>query len=457
MQSPLNIWNTAGYGGIDSSVFQTVAFYMSKGYMPYKDVFDHKGPLIYIYNWIGMQISYGRGIWLLEYVSLFITFFILYKIARLTSPPFISALTLFISGSGLFGYFQGGNLTEEYALPFLSVGVLIFTDFFLNNKISKIRLILSGFCFGAVCLLRINMISVWVAFPIAVLIKCIYEKNIVQIRKLSFYFGLGTLTITIPILSWLICNGAFAEFLSDYLIFNILYVRAPSTGIINKINVVNFFLNNTLVLITGISVIYLGVQKKDYFHISYIGYFIVTLMSILLSGRTYAHYAMVLIPVMIYPMAQIINKVNWRIPAQLCATIYTILSICVPCWLIGANKVVEAYLSRKLQQTRTDTISQVVDLIIENTDADSRITVWGNACNYYILSRRLSASKYIYQSPIGDINPIIYDEYFRELEKKKPEIIIVTTNMGKMEEFITEYNYQLLNAYNEGAIKIFAD
>ena len=143
MQSPLNIWNTAGYGGIDSSVFQTVAFYMSKGYMPYKDVFDHKGPLIYIYNWIGMQISYGRGIWLLEYVSLFITFFILYKIARLTSPPFISALTLFISGSGLFGYFQGGNLTEEYALPFLSVGVLIFTDFFLNNKISKIRLILS--------------------------------------------------------------------------------------------------------------------------------------------------------------------------------------------------------------------------------------------------------------------------------------------------------------------------
>ena len=261
MQSPLNIWNTAGYGGIDSSVFQTVAFYMSKGYMPYKDVFDHKGPLIYIYNWIGMQISYGRGIWLLEYVSLFITFFILYKIARLTSPPFLSALTLFISGSGLFGYFQGGNLTEEYALPFLSVGVLIFTDFFLNNKISKIRLILSGFCFGAVCLLRINMISVWVAFPIAVLIKCIHEKNIVQIRKLSFYFGLGTLTIIIPILSWLICNGAFAEFISDYLIFNILYVRAPSTGIINKINVVNFFLNNTLVLITGISVIYLGICK----------------------------------------------------------------------------------------------------------------------------------------------------------------------------------------------------
>ena len=165
-----------------------------------------------------------------------------------------------------------------------------------------------------------------------------------------------------------------------------------------------------------------GIQKKDYFHISYIGYFIITLMSILLSGRTYAHYAMVLIPVMIYPMAQIINKVNWRIPAQLCATIYTIFSICVPCWLIGTDKVVEAYLSRKLQQTRTDIISQVVDLIIENTDADSRITVWGNACNYYILSRRLSASKYIYQSPIGDVNPMIYDEYFRELEKKKPEI-----------------------------------
>ena len=34
--------------GTDSSVFKTIAMMMEKGYMPYRDSFDHKGPLLYI-------------------------------------------------------------------------------------------------------------------------------------------------------------------------------------------------------------------------------------------------------------------------------------------------------------------------------------------------------------------------------------------------------------------------
>ena len=47
LKSPLHIWNRAD-AGIDSSVFQTIALMMDNGYVPYRDTFDHKGPLIYI-------------------------------------------------------------------------------------------------------------------------------------------------------------------------------------------------------------------------------------------------------------------------------------------------------------------------------------------------------------------------------------------------------------------------
>ena len=43
--SPINIWS---YGNIyvDQGVFETVAMMIKRGYMPYRDTFDHKGPFL---------------------------------------------------------------------------------------------------------------------------------------------------------------------------------------------------------------------------------------------------------------------------------------------------------------------------------------------------------------------------------------------------------------------------
>ena len=65
-KSPLHPWICSDTG-TDSSVFRTIAFMMSKGFMPYRDSFDHKGPLLYILNWFGNDfLACGGGIWTLE-------------------------------------------------------------------------------------------------------------------------------------------------------------------------------------------------------------------------------------------------------------------------------------------------------------------------------------------------------------------------------------------------------
>ena len=79
LQCSPNLWYNVE-AGTDSSVFRTVAMMMDRGYVPYRDTFDHKGPFIYILNWLGMQISYYRGIWLIEFAALFGTFLYMYKI-----------------------------------------------------------------------------------------------------------------------------------------------------------------------------------------------------------------------------------------------------------------------------------------------------------------------------------------------------------------------------------------
>ena len=52
-----------------------------------------------------------------------------------------SVITVFTAMSLMFGYFEGGNLTEEYAMPFIAISLFIFIDYFLNGTISRIRLI----------------------------------------------------------------------------------------------------------------------------------------------------------------------------------------------------------------------------------------------------------------------------------------------------------------------------
>ena len=82
LNSPLHPWIQSD-ANTDSSVFQTIALMMRKGYMPYRDSFDHKGPLLYILNYLGQNISAYNGIWFVEFVSLCITFGVLYEVAKI--------------------------------------------------------------------------------------------------------------------------------------------------------------------------------------------------------------------------------------------------------------------------------------------------------------------------------------------------------------------------------------
>ena len=153
---------------VDSSVFIYVARIILKGGMPYLNAFDHKGPVIYLINVLALLISKKNGLYIVEFINIFITFYFMYKIARIKADKKTSLITLLIISAGLFKYFEGGNYTEEYALPFITISLYIFIDYFLNNKISVTRLIICGLSFGAVFLLRPNMIVLWLVMCIGV-------------------------------------------------------------------------------------------------------------------------------------------------------------------------------------------------------------------------------------------------------------------------------------------------
>ena len=76
--SPFHPW-IRGEAYTDSGVFNTVALMMNHGYMPYKNSFDHKGPILYILNWVGNRISRSGGIWAIEIITIVITFLVIHN------------------------------------------------------------------------------------------------------------------------------------------------------------------------------------------------------------------------------------------------------------------------------------------------------------------------------------------------------------------------------------------
>lgn len=453
MQSPLDLCTENGITGTDSSVFRYVGWMMTEGYVPYRDYFDHKGILLYVINFLGMLLSFEHGVWFLEGITIFISAFLCYKIAEKRCGFFCgAAVTVFIFAL-MNQYFDGGNFTEEYALPFQLGALYIFLDYFIEEKISKLRLSVCGACFAAVCLLRINMVSIWFVFCIMVLIQCLYQKRTKELGKFLGYFILGGVLFSLPFAIYLMYHHALFDFIEQYIIFNQMYAGDATYVTAQGKWEAFLFFGKTLAFLAAFVYIILSLVQKErrYFHIGYLCYMIITLLLVCMSGQIYRHYGMTLLPALIYPYCLMgerflktegkkkvpylavagclfvaVALFNWRI---LCINTY---------WDLTHTNVYE-----------DQDLREVVSYIQEHTTEDEKISVYGNRDVIYNLSDRQSVSKYSYQTPVGKIKPEIMEAYYEELEETKPKLIIVARESDEeIEGFLQENNYEFVESHN---------
>ena len=458
LQCTPNIWND-GDSGTDSSVFRMVAMMMDRGYMPYRDTFDHKGPLIYILNWLGMRLSYYRGIWLVELITIFVTFLFIYKIVRLLCGKLMSFLILVVVASSLYQYFEGGNLVEEFALPFITVSLYYYTKYLLGMYVSGWQVILCGVCFGAVCLLRPNMIAIWGIFSITVVIKCLISKQYKTLLTFCSLFCAGVVIFISPILIWLLAKGAFSDFFYDYIIFNLKYSKAGTESALMQFMSFTHFLNDTLILFSFTILGYILLTDR-FLAISYGCSFLLTLYAISISGQTYGHYGMILVPLLAYPLGMLGKWSETGIRGKtgaisLFVVIYMMVIFAAPKWIDGIEHAAICWASRE-ENHRSELTECVVDFVVNNTEEDDEITVLGNWDIVYVLSKRAPASEYSYQFPISKVDPAIMERYFQELKNAPPKLIVWREEQDekRMWEFIVEYSYQQFFLSEEG-VRIF--
>lgn len=411
----------------DSAVFNYVGRVILHGGMPYRDTFDHKGPLIYLIDAFGQFINSEYGVWIVEVVFFFGLFYFSYKIAQLMGCGELSSMLIItITMISLYLYFEGGNLTEEYGCFFIMVGLFVFIKYFREEKISRIYLILCGFSFGAVCMLRINMISLWMVMCVAVVVNCIRKKKAGELPGFIIWFFTGTGIMIVPIFIWLIVNDAFIPFIDDYFVFNLTYTSDPvQTSFENMRSVVHgFLITAPVVMCISMSVLYCLKEKKIWDILTGIS-IVVSLVMICISGRPYMHYAMVMVPFVTYEFSRFFGAVAGKreyLYAKTACICAVVLLFAPTLNAFHAGLVNTIYVNQEDVATADETVS---DIIKNNTSEDDLISVCDNRDALYVLSGRMSASIYSYQHPIAHNDPGIIDRYVADLSELRAKMIII--------------------------------
>jgi hypothetical protein len=131
-KSPLNPFNpfVLKAPDVDTSVFLTIAQGITKGQVPFRDFFDNKGPLTYLFSAPGMYFGGLAGVWITELFFMCISVLFAYKTALFFGKPYFAFWGVVCSFTVFQFFFYEVAGTEEYSLPFMMVSLYIFIKYF---------------------------------------------------------------------------------------------------------------------------------------------------------------------------------------------------------------------------------------------------------------------------------------------------------------------------------------
>ena len=240
----------------DANIFLTIGRGMLKGKKMYTDLFDHKGPLLYVLYAIAAMISDRSfaGVYLIEVLSLFWFLWECWKLLKLlqTEHPFPGLLLIAIAIVTAKAFSFGGGSVEELALPLLMhCLVLSLKRILAEESFSKKDCFLIGILASAVFLMKFTLCGFFAGLAIALIL---YQARQERSRLLACIMEaiagfLVPVLITVLLFSM---NGNLSDFLKVYFGYNLNQYPASAgipTRIYRMARAYFFYLKNNPVLI----------------------------------------------------------------------------------------------------------------------------------------------------------------------------------------------------------------
>lgn len=421
----------------DSGVFLYIGQRMLRGDVPYKDVWDHKTPLIYLINALGLTIGKGRlyGVWFLEFVFVFAAMFLGYKLvsevfgvwpARMSSIAWVANLSLVL---------EGGNFTEEYAIAFQFAAYFAFWRWLGAGKRWAWAYVF-GFMTSCSFLLRPNLAGVYFAGIGVVLVR--YAVGYVNLDDLSAFCTaslVGFVTALVPMAAYFSANSAITQLWDAVFLYNVYY---SSTNMRERLLSILMGVG----LFSGYAVLSIGgwwgglirLARRSWpgdplsgFLMLVLFDFPIELLASAVSGQSYAHYYMAWLPVLCLLHAFFLFSFGdaLRRDAVGESVIVIVMLILSAVVLLTPVRYYEGSRPRQMPGTL-----DLIAYIKACTTEDDTILVWGAETVFNYMTDRASPTVYVYQYPLytrGYQNDQMVVRFLSDLRKQRPLLIVDTS------------------------------
>ncbi|MDR2408725.1 MAG: hypothetical protein LBE13_11525 [Bacteroidales bacterium] len=415
--------------GIDSNVFIYCAQRILEGKIIYKEVFDHKGPLLYIFNILGILLGKGNpsGIWFVELISLFVSSLYIYKSISLfwrRDIAFFSTLSCLLFFTSVFDH---GNYAEEYSILFISISQYYFVSFLKDRKIHYPHFSIIAVCFACVLLIKANGAVSWLVGWMMVAFLLLKAKRIVDLLKVISISLSIVFLILLLFIGYLFFTDSFSDFKYCYWDFNQAYSDV-SYKIISRTVKRSFFFSDmrcyNIYIFLSLSALFFIFFNKTYKYkfpiLFYIFSFVFTSVAISVSETSFIHYYLVYIPILSCFHAIVYDAITKQLKSHSFLFLFLLVLI------FHTESITYFYSDVRKCFQKQEGITEIVSFIKNNTGEDDKIYVIGNACIFYNLSHRESASKYPYLFPIASIKKYsdsMINQFYRDMEINQPKII----------------------------------
>lgn len=364
---------------IDSGVFAYIGRGICDGRLPYRDMFDHKGVLLYFLNAFGYSFGYGlQGVWIVESFFYVLSLVFTYKLLSRLFGSRICIGAIIIVYWMFFRLALGGNMTETYAMYGILIAWMLLVQDVLAKSLKCRTSFVVGLVLGAIVMLRPNMIGIVVPYGFYWLWMLKSWTARQAWRPLLFAVSGGCSVLALCAF-YLILNGIASDFWECYILFNLKYA---SSGV----SVVD---NNLLIIVLGVVVntwaILITKERERFLSIVNLIFMLASGALILLKLQ-YEHYYIPFLPTLFIPLCYFLRYVSqYRILQSI--SLIAVLGLII-------NFTGYSVLKNILTGRRDIQIVQFKNYINDN----SSVLVLGNDCIVYEKLGVKSNSRYFYQT-----------------------------------------------------------
>ncbi len=261
---------------VDANCYLTVGKGMLHGLLPYRDLMEQKGPLLYLLHvpaaWIAPQSFFG--VYLLEVVFAYAFLWISYRSLRLFLPPSVlHAIPLLAALIYTSPNLMHGSTAEEYSLPFLAYGLYAAALFLRFPKRWQCKhAVLVGICMAAVFWIKYTIVGLFIGWYLFILLYLLRQKEYKGMLNLLLSGLGGALLCSIAVLLYFGMHHAMGDVFQAYFYYNIFYYSAATKAfsplaMLRNIgrNTVEYLLFNPSTLLMFLGLEHLRRQSRAHF------------------------------------------------------------------------------------------------------------------------------------------------------------------------------------------------